>query len=106
MINQAGENEKRKTERLRQNYEFLNKLMETAQAEQANGVMSSPTAERLRMAMEMAGSVDLSQADLPTMVAQRERMMGAAAPPPMPTPAEVPGQSFAPMTAGEQAPIM
>jgi len=105
MITQAGESEKRKTERMVQNYQFINKLMETAQQEQAQGMLSSPTLNRLKIAMEVAGNVDLSQADLPTMVAQRERMMGVPPAPQMPMQQSQPQGVFPTMSGQGEAPL-
>ena len=72
-VAQAAEAEKRKTERMIQNYQFLNKLMETYQKEQQNGMPSPQTQNRLQLAMSASGMLDLSEADLPTVVAQMER---------------------------------
>jgi hypothetical protein len=73
---QMQETEKRKTERLKQNYGFINALMTTVQDEQKAGSLNPQTMQRLKTAMTIAGQVDLAEADLPTEVAKAEQMQG------------------------------
>ncbi len=108
IVAQAGETEKRKTERMIQNYQFLNKLMETAQREQQSGVISPQTLNRLQLAMNAAGYLNLAEADLPSEVAKLERSM----PPPMPmgggtnAPIGQPQPTFPTMSAPSETPMM
>jgi hypothetical protein len=103
MTLQMQENERRKTERMVQNYTFLNKLMETAQNEQKNGMVNPVTLNRLKIAMQVSAGVDLSMVDLPSEVSKMEQMMGymsGGANPPTPQPMpQGGGNSFAPMSA-------
>ena len=103
------ETEKRKTERLKQNYGFINSLMATVESEQKNGNPNPATMNRLRMAMTIAGQVNLAEADLPTEVAKAERMQGMPSmgmgqmpmqqmgQPPVPTFPQTPAPTEAPM---------
>lgn len=93
MVAQAGEAEKRKTERMVQNYQFIDKLLETAQREKQNGEFNSKTMARLDLALKAAGYMDLSQVDLPSEVARLEGSQPQM--PNLPT-----------MGAGEQMPQM
>ena len=102
MTLQMQENERRKTERMVQNYTFLNKLMETAQNEQKAGMINPVTLNRLKLAMQVSAGVDLSMVDLPSEVSKMEQMMGymsGGANPPIPQPTPSGGNSFAPMSA-------
>ena len=104
MTLQMQESEKRKTERMIQNYSFLNKLMETAQNEQKAGMVNPVTLNRLKLAMQVSAGVDLSMVDLPTEVSKMEQMMGfmrGGANPPPPQPASA-GPTFAPTSAPEE----
>lgn len=70
----TAETEKRKTERLSKNHEFLQKLVEQSNKEKESGEISDDTFDRLRIAMNIAGRVgDLSQVDLPAMVGRAEQ---------------------------------
>lgn len=110
MTLQMQESEKRKTERMIQNYGFLNKLMETAQNEQKAGMINPVTLNRLKLAMQVSAGVDLSMVDLPTEVSRMEQMMGymrGGANPPAPQAAPVAtGPTFAPTSAPAEAPMV
>jgi len=70
------EGEKRKTERLKGNQQFLQDLITQSNAEKAEGGISDDTFDRLRLAMNVAGRVgDLSQIDLAAEVGRLEQGM-------------------------------
>jgi CO dehydrogenase/acetyl-CoA synthase alpha subunit len=107
-IAQASEIEKRKTERLVQNYQFLNKLMETVQKEEQSGGVSPQNANRLQLAMTVAGQLNLAEADLPSEVARIERsrpQVPMAGMPTMAPPQQSPTPQFPPMSAPTEMPL-
>jgi hypothetical protein len=107
-IAQAAEVEKRKTERLVQNYQFLNKLMETVQKEEQTGVVSPQNANRLQLAMTVAGQLNLAEADLPSEVARIERsrpQLPAMGMPPVAPPQQSSAPQFPPMGQPAEMPL-
>lgn len=107
-IAQAAEVEKRKTERLVQNYQFLNKLMETVQKEEQTGVVSPQNANRLQLAMTVAGQLNLAEADLPSEVARIERsrpQLPAMGMPPVASPQQSSAPQFPPMGQPAEMPL-
>jgi hypothetical protein len=101
-IAQAAEIEKRKTERLIQNYQFLNKLMETVQKEGQAGIASPQSLQRLQLAMNVSAYLNLAEADLPSEVARLERSQPALPSMGVPQgvpPAQSPMQQFPAMSS-------
>ncbi|KKM05752.1 hypothetical protein LCGC14_1750910 [marine sediment metagenome] len=81
----TSEGEKRKTQRLIKNKEFIQMLIEQSNSEQAAGEITDATFDRLRIAMNIAGRVgDLSLVDLEAAVGLAEQ--GIASDPRTPPP--------------------
>jgi len=84
--------------------------METAQNEQKNGVANPVTITRLKMAMQVAAGVNLSEVDLPTEVSRMEQISGMVngginIPPTPPAAPTGPG-AFPPMSAPQETPMV
>ena len=73
------EGEKRKTERVKANNDFLKEIIMQSHAEQAAGGITDATHDRLRIAMNVAARVgDLSRVDLAAEVGRAEQMIAFA----------------------------